>query len=119
MLKFYLIAALISIVMSVGSGFYFHGKGDATGAARIKAEWNAADLAEAIATAEEKKKDQAAADRNDEMAAQMIADLTRKVTEQQKRIANEIAKNSVYRTCILPADGMRLYNQNRIRSGKN
>lgn len=96
-------ALAVAITLIVGSAeLYVYGRGDAHGAARVQGLWDADKAAQVKS-----------ANAAELVATQKSVALNQQNLELQKRLDNEITKNNIYRTCIVPADGVRLYNKNR------
>lgn len=97
-----LLALIVFVTVAVGSAeLYVYNRGDAHGAARVQGLWDA------DKTAQRKSADAAEA-----VAAQKTAALNQQNLKLQKRLDDEITQNNIYRTCVVPVDGVRLYNKN-------
>jgi hypothetical protein len=116
------IAGVIALVVALGFGVRWvynsiRMNGKAEGIAEKQAEWDNWTKQQDAARLLKAESDQAAADQKAAEAAKLLSDMAAKNTDLQRRLENE-KKNRVYHDCVLPADGLRLWNES-ARGGES
>lgn len=80
------------------------------GSAHEKAHYEQILLAQRAASQAQIEKDRATADAQSKQLEALLARQKLAANSLSRRLANEIKKNAVYSSCVIPPDGVRLYN---------
>lgn len=110
-IKKYWLPILIGVFLA-----FTHYKVYGYGQANVQAKWDAANFKQLVADTKAHDERQKFSDDLALAASARLDELNRKNRDLQKRLQNEIAKNSVYHSCVVPANGVRLYNENAIQA---
>ena len=113
-----LIAAVVAVILLGVAGLKLYNFAYKKGKVEIRNEWVAADAAKAAAIEQDRIAKQLAADRIDREKQAEIDELKSKARTAEQRVKDEIAKNRVYSDCVVPADGVRSYND-AIRTSRH
>lgn len=97
---------LVVLVLAAVGTVYFKGRAD--GAAKVQLAWDEETVAEAAALEAKKEEVRKFVDQQARQYEGRIAKLNKLADALNQKLEDELGKNTVYRTCVLPPDGVQL-----------